>query len=91
VRIERVATSAVSEEDLPDPYSEPPRENGLEQRLIEAGLDVELSDVARLLHEKLGPAVSVSEPPPQAQADDRPAPLEPPPGQETSPGSVWGE
>jgi hypothetical protein len=55
VRIERMATSTVgAEEDLPDPYSEPARENGLEQRLIEAGLDVEISEVARLLHEKLG-------------------------------------
>lgn len=81
VRIERMATPAVSAEDLPDPYSEPARENGsLEQRLLDAGLDVEMSEIADLLHKKLGPAVSVPEPPPQA--DGRSAPLGPQPGEE---------
>jgi hypothetical protein len=79
VRIERMATSTVSAEDLPDDTYSEPRENGLEQRLLEANLDVELGDIARLLHEKLGP--SVPEPP----RHDRPAPLEPLPDQETPP------
>jgi hypothetical protein len=61
VRIERMATSAVGAEDLPDPYSEPARENGLEQRLLEAGLDVEMSELALLLHKKLDPPARVSE------------------------------
>jgi hypothetical protein len=93
VRIERAATCAVGAEDLPDPYSEPARENGLEQRLLEAGLDVELGDIARLLHEKL-PAVGVSE----RQAQDRPQPPvaappddETPPDEETPPEGIWGE
>jgi hypothetical protein len=77
VRIEQAATCAVSAaEDLPDPYSEPARKNGLEQRFIDAGVDEEkMPELARLLHE-LETLVSVSEPPPPA--DDRPAPLEPP-------------
>jgi hypothetical protein len=90
VRIERMATCAVGAEDLPDPYGEPARENGLEQRLVDAGLDVDMSQIARLLHEKLGPAVGVSEP----QAQDRPAPIPPletPPDEETPPESVWGD
>ena len=40
MRIERMATAVVGAEDLPDPYGEPARENGLEQRLVDAGLDV---------------------------------------------------
>jgi hypothetical protein len=56
VRIERAAVSGVGPEDLPDPYSEPPRENGsLEQRLIDAGLGGQLSDIANLLHKRLDP------------------------------------
>jgi hypothetical protein len=55
VRIERAATpAAVGDVDLPDPYSEPPGTR-FEQRLAEAGLDVELSELARLIHEKLKP------------------------------------
>jgi hypothetical protein len=54
VRIEHAATSAVGPEDLPDPFTEPAGEGSLEQRLIEAGLNVEMSELARLLHEKLG-------------------------------------
>jgi hypothetical protein len=84
VRIEREACPAVGAEDLPDdPYREPPRENGLQQRLIEAGLDVELSEIADLLHKLDRPAASVSELPPQA--DDRPAPLGPQPGEDSEP------
>jgi hypothetical protein len=102
VRIEQAATSAVSAaEDLPDPYSEPPRENGLQQRLRDAGLDVDMSELARLLHERLGPP---PEPPRfplprrQAQADAAPrqaqddaAPLGPQPGEETPQDTIWGE
>jgi hypothetical protein len=90
VRIERAATCAVGAEDLPDPYGGPARENGLEQRLVEAGLDVDMSQIARLLHEKVGPAVSVSEP----QAQDKPAPIPPletPPDEETPQESIWGD
>lgn len=90
VRIERDATSAVGVEDLPEPYSEPARERdgSLTQRLIEAGLNVELSELADLLRKVDRPPVSVSEPPPQT---DDAAPLEPQPGEETPPGSIWGD
>jgi hypothetical protein len=101
VKIEREACPAVGVEELPEPYSEPAPENGcLKQRLIEAGLnDVEISDLARFLSEfergtLRGGAASpretgaagreVSEP----QADDA-APLEPEPGDETPPESIW--
>jgi hypothetical protein len=99
VRIERAATrGAVSAEDLPDPHSEPAGEGSLEQRLIDAGLDVPMSEIAQLLHEKLGPPARVSESfserPRQAQTDAAPrqaqddaAPLP----DETSDESVWGD
>jgi hypothetical protein len=61
VRVERAATPAVGDVDVPDRYSEPP-ETGFGQRLAEAGLDVELSELARLIHEKLKSGRSVSEP-----------------------------
>lgn len=98
VQIEQMATSAVSAEDLPvPPFSEPAREGGLEQRLRDAGLDVDMSELARFLHERLGPP---PEPPRfpvprrQAQAD---APRQaqddaaaPQPGDETPPDTIWG-
>jgi hypothetical protein len=87
VRIERAATSAVDLDDLPNPYGEPPHEDTLEQRLIEADLDKHLSDIAQLLHEKLG-RPAVPEPPQERPAPPQPAPAEP--DQETPPGSVWG-
>jgi hypothetical protein len=87
VRIERAATSAVDLDDLPNPYGEPPHEDSLEQRLIEADLDEHLSDIAQLLHEKLG-RPAVPEPPQERPAPPQPAPAEP--DQETPPGSVWG-
>ena len=49
----------------------------MKERLIEAGLEVELSDVARLLHEKLGPVVTERtgfSPPRQAPAAPDPTP-----------------
>ena len=49
-----------------------------------------MSQIARLLHENLGPVVSVSE----RQAQDRPAPIPPletPPDEETPPEIVWGD
>jgi hypothetical protein len=103
VRIEREACPAVDVEDLPEPYSEPAREKGsLEQRMIEAGLNVPMSEVANLLHKVLGPP---PEPPrfpvPRRQAQADAAPPDPQPGDEQTPDpqpsdeqtpeSVWGD
>jgi hypothetical protein len=83
VRIERDATGIHTEDDLPPPHPEIPHEGSLEQRLIDAGLDVEMSDVARLLHERLGTEPEpASEPPPPPRrpapvAEDVPAPAVP--------------
>ncbi len=93
VRIERMATSAVDAEDLPElPDREPKGAMSLHQRLIEADLNVELSDIADLLHERLGPAVS--EPfsaPRQAQTPAPPQDSTPQTDDETPPQTTLGK
>ena len=101
VRIERAATSAADLDDIPDwAYGEPtPRDGSLKQRLIDAGLDVPMSDLARLLHEKLGPAVTEPtgfSPPPRPSPPTRPEPTGPELGfgetlDETPPPDIWGD
>jgi hypothetical protein len=66
-RIEREATLAVDMDDLDDP---PPRENGLEkslkEKLLGAGLDVPMSELAEFLRER------VAEPPAPPAASSHP-------------------
>lgn len=93
VQIERAATSDAGLDNMPDwVYDEPAREGSLKERLIEAGLDVELSDIARLLHKVL-PASEPELPPRSSPSPPRRAPtVEPEPDvtvDEVPPG-IWG-
>jgi hypothetical protein len=90
VQIEREACAGASLEDLPDPYGEPAGEGSLGQRLLDAGLNMEMSELARLIHEKSRPP-PVNPPEPPRQAQERPAPLEPEPGGEPPSPSIWGD
>ena len=93
VKIEREATPAVDLDDLPDwAYAEASRrDGGLKQRLIDAGLNVPLSDVALLLHKMLGPAAVEPSPPPPPRPAPPQAPVEPPPTDIGSGIDIWGD
>ena len=98
VRIERAATSDADLEEPDWAYDEPGRENGsLKQRLVDAGLDVPMSDVAYLLHKVLGPSHPEPPSPRPAPPAPKPAPVD---GQElgfgetsddTSTIDIWGD
>jgi hypothetical protein len=85
VRIEQVATCVVGVEDLPEPYSAPARGNGsIKQRLIEAGLNVDMSELANQLHKVMYPSQDRAERPTE----------EPPIGPSAEPPagpSIWGK